>query len=87
MWISWKTIRENRNAIKLISKCLPRLDHYAGIANRVSKENYVGKNDMFGGIGQRNVFSRVACRDEHCVMFSRLERKKVGILIISSYDG
>ena len=42
---------------------------------------------MFGGIGQRNVFSRVACRDEHCVMFSRLERKKVGILIISSYDG
>ena len=41
---------------------------------------------MLGGTGKGNVFSGVAYRDMPCIIFRRLEKNKLGAIIISSYN-
>ena len=41
---------------------------------------------MLGGTGQGNVLSEVACRDVSCLMFRRLEKKKLYTIIRSGYN-
>ena len=41
---------------------------------------------MLGGTGKGNIFSGVACRDMSCVIFKRLEKKKLGITTKSNYS-
>ena len=58
-----------------MSKVLPRLEHYIGTVNDVSKDKYGGEKDMLGGTGQGNVFSGVACRDVSCLIFKQLKKR------------
>ena len=52
-----------------------------GTANGVSIDNHGGKNELLGGTGQGNIFSDVVCRDIPCIIFRRLEKNKIVILI------
>ena len=86
MEISWRKIGANRKSIQLTTKELHRLKHHKRTANGVSKEKHGGKNDALGGIRQGKVFSGVACRDVLCIVFRRLEKKKLVIIIRLSYN-
>ena len=82
-----ETIGAKRKPVKLITKVFPTMQHHIGATSGVIKENNGGTIELLGGSGQGNVFSGEPCRDVSCVIFRRLKKKKVGILIRSSYNG
>ena len=51
-------IGANREALKLMNKVFPRIEHHAGTANGASKKMHGGKNEFLRGTGQGNVFFR-----------------------------
>ena len=46
----------NRNMMSILSKMLPKCNHYVGTAHGISTLCYGGENDYLGGTGQGNVF-------------------------------
>ena len=58
-----ESVEANREAIKLITKVLPRCKYFVGTNCGISEDSHGGMNTLLGGIGQRNVFSDNVCRD------------------------
>ena len=53
-----ESVGANREAIKLITKVLPRCNYFIGTTYGVSKDSYGGMNASLGGTGQGNVCFR-----------------------------
>ena len=58
-----ESIGVNREAIKLITKVLPRWKNFIASTHGVSKESYDGGNESLGGTKKGNVFSGSVYRD------------------------
>ena len=82
-----ESIESNRKVIHLLTKLLPRLEHHVGAFNGISADEHGSKNNLLGGIGQGDIFSGVVCRDVSCIIFRKLDRKKIGIIIKSKCEG
>jgi hypothetical protein len=61
-----ESIGVNRDAIKLITKALPRCKHFIGTTHGSSKESYGRMNVLLGGTGQGFFFKQCVQR---CFMF------------------
>ena len=81
-----ESIGVNREAIKLITKVLPRCKHFIGTTYGVGKESYGEMNELLGGTGQGNVFSGNVCKDVSCFIFKEIEKKRLGIMLTSKYN-
>ena len=64
----------NREAIKLISKVLPRFKYFIGTIHGVSKESYVGMNDLLGVTGQEMFFRK--CVNVSFIFYVQRNRKE-----------
>ena len=53
------------------------MEHQSGIANRASEKKNGCNDELLRGVSQGNLFSGEACTDVSCVMFKRLEEKKL----------
>ena len=78
-----ESIGVNREAIKLITKALPRCKQFIRMTCGVSKDIYGGMNWLLGGTGQGNIFSGNVCRDVSCFIFKEIENKRLGIILTS----
>ena len=74
-------IRASRKVVKLITKVMSRLEHHVGTANGASKEKCGGTNKTLGRLVKGSMFSGAACEDVSCLIFRRLEKKKLGMFI------
>lgn len=66
----------------IFSKLVPRFQHQLCTSYGVSDIVYGGDEDILGGSGQGNVVSGNMCRDQSCIIFRKLEKDKLGILIV-----
>ena len=74
----------NREEIKLVPKALPCCKIFLETSHGVRKDCYGGINELLGGTGQDNVFLGSLCRDVSCFTFKETEKKRIGIIIITS---
>ena len=59
----------NIEAIKLITKVLPRCKHFIRPTHGAIKESYGGENELSGTTGKGILFSGSVCRDVSCLTF------------------
>ena len=66
---------------KLFARILPVMNHYICTSFGIS-ENYYG-SDIFklGGTGQGNSASGAICRDTSCIIFKKIEKEGLGVIM------
>ena len=72
-----------RKPAVIFSEVVPRFNHQLCTSYGVSNIIYGGDKDILGGSGQGNVGSGNICRDQSCIIFRKLEKENIGVLIKS----
>jgi len=78
-----ESVGRDRAAMKLIAKVIPNLRHYIQIAFGISKSYYGGEKKRLAGTGQGNRFSGNICRDSSYLIIKEIEKRELGIMVIS----
>ena len=73
--------------MKLITKVMPNLKHFACTGFGMSSDYYGGEFNQLAGTGQGNRFSGDLCRDTSCLIIKEIERQKFGMIVVSNLSG
>ena len=72
-----------RKPAQIFLKVLPIMNHHVCTSFGISQKTHGSKFENLGGTGHGNSDSRSICRDVSCLIFKRLEDKKLGAIEVS----